>query len=107
MRDGTHLGKIKSAFFGIKENQLGLHIIITTKGVCVDDSTSVMDFRQVPVTGRNEQKRAEQYANIMYFLSNLFEAAGVSSVEGLVGIPVEYNINSKLLTHWRILTEVI
>jgi hypothetical protein len=107
------LGKLKNVKFGLVGYQdacLGISVNISGSGWGCGDSKSYWDKNLIKCTDNckwTEKDRANNYADIMIYISELLKDAKVSSIDKLNGIPVEAEFDGMQLKSWRILTEVI
>lgn len=104
------LGKIESAYFGISNGKMGLHVNLSFDGSGVSDSIEFWDFNQVKVTEHTrwtEAMREGKAVEVLQRVSGLLSAAKVERVGQLVNMPVEVIVDDGLLKSWRILEEVL
>jgi len=107
------LGKLENVKFGLGGYQdacLGLTVGITGEGWGVSDNKSEWDANMIECSDHcswTEDDRNKGYADVMRFVSDLLSDAKVSSIDRLNGKPVEVTFDGNVLSHWRILTEVI
>lgn len=107
------LGKIERVSIGLGGYQgvmLGIHFILSGKGWGANDTKSAWDYNLIKCTERcewTEDQRALQYVDIMRYISDLLESAKVTSVDKLVGKPIEAEFDGMVLKSWRILEEVL
>lgn len=107
------LGKISKAYFGhggYQDACIGLVLALEGQGWGVATSKTAWDSEMVKHSGYcewTEDGRSKQYADILRWVSKVLNDAKVSSVDRLVGIPVEAEFDGNLLKDWRVLTEVL
>lgn len=112
MSERRELGKILAATFGCvgyQDCELGLHLTLGNDSWGVTVSESFWDANLINSKNArwSEADRDARYTSIMRFVSGLLAAAKVSSVDKLVGKPVEVIFEDNTLKDWRVLTEVI
>lgn len=100
----THLGKIVQArigFGGYQEAMFGLTIVMDY------GPYSSIDF--ISCGWKSKEKcNMDLMGQMAFKLLELLMDSNVSSLEDLVGVPVEVTLgNGGVLAHWRVLTEVI
>jgi hypothetical protein len=107
------LGKISKVHFGIggyQDAMLGIHFSFSSSSTGVSTTRAYWDANMIEVSTHakwTEEDRRKEYANIMYYVSDLLKDAKVQDVMQLVGKPVELTVEFNTLKSWRILTEVI
>jgi hypothetical protein len=107
------LMKISHAIFGLsgcQGAQLGLHLSFSTSGSGVATSYSYWDYENIEHSENckwEENDRTEALADVLRKLSRLLKDAKVSSVDKLVGVPVEVTLEANTFSDFRILTEVL
>ena len=106
------LGKISNISLGIggyQDCMMGLSVTLEGSGWGVNDfkgfwGTGIEVSRNTKWT---EGDRAEQYAEVMYFINSLLAKSKKSNLNDLKGVPVEVSFNGNCLVSWRVLEEVI
>lgn len=104
------LMKIEKVSFGLKESQLGIHFVFSTKNTGVSHSVAFWDYERVIPTENfkwTEDDRLAECELTMQKVSKYLKDAKVESIDQLKGIPVEVTLNNKLFKSFRILTEVL
>lgn len=107
------LGKIKSidlGYGGYDGGMFGLNTTLSGKGWVVSDfiGTWGMDIKVTEHTKWTEADRELEFANVMIWVNTLLLDAKKAKLKQLVGIPIEAIFDdSRTLTSWRVLTEVI
>lgn len=107
------LGKLEKVVFGLggyQDAMLGIHVVIRLENCGVHDSKCAWDYKTIEWTENckwTEESRFEQYAGIMRYVSGLLSDAKVTSVDKLLGTPVEAVLEGSSLKSWRVLTEVV
>jgi hypothetical protein len=107
------LMKITHATFGLggyQEAQLGLHLTFSGKSQGVSKSYAHWDYESIEHSDNckwEENDRTESLADVLRKLSRLLKDAKVSSVDRLVGVPVEVTLEANTFSDFRILTEVL
>jgi hypothetical protein len=107
------LGKIESAKFGhgsYQDAMLGIHFFLSADGWGVNTSMSTWDARMIECSEYarwTEEDRSKQHDEIVRYISDLLADAKVSSIDKLVGVPIEAEFDGMELKNWRILTEVL
>ena len=113
MHTETMLMKIESARFGIggyQDAMLGLHLSFKTQSSGVGTSECFWSPSLISHTERcrwTEAERDAKFAQICRLVDKLLYDAKVSSVDKLVGIPVEVVCENRTFKSFRILTEVL
>ena len=109
-----NLGKITSAKFGLggyQDVQMGLNISFSIKGG--DGSTFVdggWDYSNIDVTKYtkwDEDDRSKSMANMCKEVSQILNDAKCSTVDQLIGKPIEVSVDFNTFKSWRILEEVL
>ena len=107
------LMKITHAKFGLggyQEAQLGLHLSFLGNTTGVSKSYAYWDYESIECSERckwSENDRTKSLADALRKLSRLLKDAKVSSVDKLVGVPVEITLDGTTFSDFRILTEVL
>lgn len=107
------LGKIEKAYFGISGYQdcmIGLHLTLSADGWCMNTNYSAWDSERIecsPHAKWTEEDRSEQYDEIMRKISKLMADAKVDTIQKLVGIPIEVEVENMTFVGFRVLTEVL
>ena len=107
------LMKITHATFGLggyQETQLGLHLSFSSSSSGVSTSYAYWDYESIECSERckwSENDRTIALADVLRKLSKLLKDAKVSSVDRLVGVPVEVTLEGNTFSDFRILTEVL
>jgi len=104
------LGKIVSIDIKIEEGRIGLFSHLTSvDGDTVFINPSCWDPQTVNSDKAkwSGEDRDKDLSIIMRRISELLDAAKVSSLSELNGKPVEITISENMIKSWRILTEVI
>lgn len=104
------LGKIESAFFGLKESRLGLHLTFSFNGSGAQLSNAAWSPTQIECTSHSkwtEDDRDQRMLTVIKDIDFWLNQAKVADVSQLGGIPVEVTLEDGMLRDWRILTEVL
>ena len=107
------LGKISEAVFGLggyQECQLGLHLAFEINRSGIRTSYATWDSEKIKHNSNcnwTEEYREDEYIRIFKVVSKLLDYAKVTTVNNLVGIPVEIELDGNTFIDFRILTEVL
>lgn len=106
------LGKIIRAEFGYggyQDAQFGLSLTFEGKGFGVGTFIGAWstDIKISESTKWSEEDRDKEFARTMRELNRILKEAKKKEVHELVGVPVEITFESRVLSSWRILTEVL
>jgi hypothetical protein len=110
---GKVLGKIESVKFGLtgyNDDEFGICFKLSGGGYGVQTNTSFWDYNQVKRDKEcqwTEEDRAKRFVEIVKYISNLLEDAGVNTIDRLKNIPIEMEFKENLLKSFRILKEVL
>ncbi len=108
----TVLGKIKSVDIYQEDGRFGIKWELSfgggSSGVMLSDT--VWSPASVEITDNTtwtENERNAEIIKIMKKLDSLMHEAKVTTLQGLVDMPIEAEQHGGTVSHWRILTEVL
>ena len=106
----TELGRIQKAAFGwggYQEVMIGLSITFGGKSWGCGDFKGAWGVERTEFSQWSEEDRLRQLGEACMFLRDLLKSAGKTSVEQLVGTPIEATFEGTKLVSWRVLDEVL
>jgi len=106
----TEIGKIRSISFGhggYQDAMIGVTFDLGGKSWGVGDFWGDWALERCTNTQWTEQDRITKLGKTVMRINQLLKDANVSTLEKLVGKPVEVTFDGNLLETWRILTEAI
>jgi hypothetical protein len=108
----TEIGKIKKCKFGeggYQEAMIGVSFELGSdkRSWGVSDFWGSWAIERSDYCKWTEEDRIKQLGEVVMRLNKILRQAKVSSVDRLVGIPVEITFDGNLLKSWRVLEEAI
>lgn len=110
MATRTELGKIQSVRVGMggyQDVQMGVWFVLSGTSWGVHDGHGTWSTDRTEHCKWTEGDRNAIFAEVMHKIMELLKQSSRSSVDDLVGLPIEATFDGNTLRSWRLLTEVL
>ncbi len=104
---GSELGKITSVTFGCQDSRLGISFVLSGKNWGVGDFWGTTSIAYNEHCQWTEEDRLLELGVVALRIRDVLNEANKTSIDQLIGMPVEVTFDNSILVSWRILTEVI